>query len=109
MTSQACYPEKAPKVNKMLDILYHHLRREIIHYFETHTDDETAAIDDVIIYLDKRVPEESTETLHTELRHHHLPKLAESGWINYDTRTGHIQYLGHDQATQWLDEIRVMF
>ncbi len=109
MEQQSCYPKKAPKVDKMLYILENSIRREVIHFFETQDNNETSVIDDVVSYIEKRVPKESAKTLHRELRHNHLPKLAEHGWLNYNTSTGHIQYLGHDRAPHWLKQIRDMF
>lgn len=108
MASQPCYPEKAPKVNQLLDTLSHHLRRELIQYFETH-DDETAALDDVVTHIEQRVPTETSETLHMKLNHNHLPKLAERGWLDYDTRSEQIRYHGHDRGKRWLEEVRTVF
>jgi streptomycin 6-kinase len=109
MSSQACYPEKAPKVDELLDTLSHHLRRELVLYFETHADNESATLDDVVAHIEQRVPAESTETLHIEIHHNHLPKLAERGWLDYDRRSGHIRYRGHDQATRWVEEVCAVF
>lgn len=109
MSSQACYPAKAPKVDELLDTLSHHLRREIVLHFETRTDEGTAAVDDVVAHIDQRVPAETTESPHRELRHTHPPKLAERGWLDYDTHGERIRYHGHDRATRWLKEVHAVF
>lgn len=109
MPSQACYPEKAPRVNDLLDTLSHHLRREVVQYFETHADDDTAALDTVVTHIDQRIPTESTDTLHMKLNHTHLPKLADRDWLEYDTRSGQIRYHGHDRASRWLEEVQAVF
>ena len=33
-----------------------------------------------------------SETIRTELHHAHLPKLAEAGWIEYDSENGTVRY-----------------
>lgn len=109
MPSTACYPEKAPKVDALLDTLSHHIRREVILYFESRSDRTAATREEVVSHLDERIPEETPETLELKLTHSHLPKLAERGWLAYDSRSGKVRYLGHDRARRWLEQVVDVF
>lgn len=105
MPTQPCHPNKAPQVDEVLDTLSHHLRREILDYFENSLDSDTASVDEVVAHLNRRVPGETRQSLRLKLRHNHLPKLADRDWLTHDAYAGRIHYTGHDQAKQWLEEI----
>lgn len=109
MTHQACYPDKAPKIDLLLDTLSHHLRREIIYYFEQCTDAETATYDELFTHLHDRLPDPRQERLKTKLVHQHLPKLASRDWIECDPRSDVIRYYGHESAAVWLQELHDVF
>lgn len=108
MGSAGCYPDKAPRVNALLDALAHHLRREVIHYFETEARTSTASLDAVVAHIDNRVPRDREE-LTTALVHRHLPKLATEGWLEFDQRSGEIRYHGNDRAPRLLAEVIDVF
>ena len=108
MGASDCYPRKAPKVNAVLDTLSHHLRREVIHYFENVASELTATVDELVTHVDARVPREDRETLAAALAHSHLPKLAERGWLDFDRRTGHVRYHGHDEAAGLLRDVEAV-
>lgn len=109
MASAECYPEKAPKVNELMDTLCHHLRRELIFYFEHCIESDSASLDEAIAHVNARVSGTTAEELRISLVHSHIPKLQERGWIDYDPRTGDMQYHGHTSADEWLNEVRRMF
>lgn len=109
MSAPACYPNKAPAVNRLCETLSHHIRREVIHYFENYTEEETATLDEVVDHIIGRIPGSDTERLEIELVHMHLPKLAERGWIDHDSRTNEIRYYGHEDARNLLNEVRDIF
>lgn len=104
-----CYPDKAPRMNQLLNTLSHNLRREVIHYFENIESTNTATVEDVATHLARRVPEMNQEQVALELRHNHLPKLESNGWIEFDTRTHRIRYRGHNSATDLLAELVEVF
>ncbi|WP_276260704.1 DUF7344 domain-containing protein [Haloglomus litoreum] len=108
MSQTECYPDKAPTTNRLLDTLRHHLRRELIHYFENIQSTNTATLEEVTEHIARRVPEMDRERVVLELTHKHLPKLESNGWVEYDTRTRHIRYRGHDSAESLLTELAVM-
>lgn len=109
MSPPECYPEKALEVNALLDTLSHHVRREIIRYFENHSEAEVATLEETAEYIHDQIPGTSREVLEAQLAHNHLPKLSERGWIEYDSRTTHIRYYGHDTAARLVDEIHAIF
>lgn len=109
MSSQGCYPVKSTQINELLDILSHPLRREIIYFFENHTDSSTAFLDEVVLHIDDRVPEEFGEELSITLYHTHLPKLDAAGWLDYDRTTDRIHYYGDANAERLLEELQAVF
>lgn len=109
MSSSRCYPEKSPKVDELMDTLAHHLRREVIHFFENFATDDTASIDDITTHISGRVPSTEPSEVRAALHHAHLPKLDERGWLDYDARSGDIRYHGHQDAEQLLSEVADVF
>lgn len=108
MAQTACYPEKAPMTDKMLEALSHNLRREVIHYFENIESQDTASLEEVATHISQRVPDTNRENVSVQLRHNHLPKLESNGWVDYDARTQHIRYCGHNTAEPLLTELAEM-
>lgn len=109
MNHEAYYPDKAPKIDTLLDALGHHLRREIIYYFENCTESETATFQEVLTHIHDRLPDTMHEQLEVKLAHNHLPKLADRGWLEYDPRTKQIRYFGHESAASLIRELPVLF
>lgn len=109
MSKSRCYPEKAPKVSKLLKTLSDNHRRELIYYFENFASNETASLETVVSHIDGRVPAVDEAELRISLRHTHIPKLEQTGWIEYDDRTKDIRYHGHDQAEELLAELTDVF
>lgn len=109
MSSGGCYPDEAPRVNAVLDVLAHHLRREVIHYFETATRTATVSFDALVAHIADRVPDRDREELTTALFHVHLPKLAAEDWLAFDQQTGEIRYHGNDRALRLLQEVTDVF
>jgi hypothetical protein len=109
MPSGNCYPDKAPLVDDLLETLCDNLRREVVYYFEAHSETETATLDALVAHLEDRVPSADAERLEVQLHHYHLPKLAEDGWLEYDSRLGDVRYRGHEQAKHLLGEIHDVF
>ncbi|WP_135304080.1 DUF7344 domain-containing protein [Haloarcula amylovorans] len=109
MSSQSCYPDKAPQVSQLLDVLSHTVRREIVHFFENYTDSQTVSFDKLVSHIGRRIPGMRKGELEVGLVHTHLPKLAHTGWLDYDRRTDEIRYHGHDNAEAWLRDLHVVF
>ncbi|WP_327051958.1 DUF7344 domain-containing protein [Halomicrococcus gelatinilyticus] len=101
-------PDEALKTDRVLDTLSHHLRREVIRYFETADSQNTTTLEDLATQVARRVPETTREQVVLGLAHNHLPKLESNGWVEHDTRTQRVRYLGHDSAATLLDELAEM-
>lgn len=97
-----------PSLDGTLDVLANAQRRMVLQYL-CEQSDNVASIEDLIRFLDTE--ERRTgggqatgpEQLETELHHHHFPKLAEQGLIEYDIRSGQIRY-NPDETTEDLLE-----
>ncbi|WP_255198574.1 DUF7344 domain-containing protein [Halorarius litoreus] len=96
-------------MSNLLDTLSHHLRREIIYFFENNTTSNTATLDELISQVEHRVPDEHEHELTVKLVHNHLPKLARAEWLDHDKRTGEIRYHGHEHAERWLRQLSALF
>ncbi|WP_436923210.1 DUF7344 domain-containing protein [Halosimplex amylolyticum] len=103
-----CYPEEANAVDEILGALAHHLRREIINYFENEAAGDTATIDEIGDYIDTRMPDGDRENLPTVLVHKHLPKLESVGWLEFDQRNGEVRYRGLESAPELLGDVQEM-
>lgn len=108
MSQTACYPEKAPTTNRVLEVLSHNLRREVIHYFENIESAESATLEDLTAHIAQRAPRTTGEEVSVQLYHTHLPKLDSNDWVEWDTHTQSIRYCGHDQAEALLAELAEM-
>ncbi len=104
----ACYPDKAPKTNQLLNTLSHNLRREVIHYFENFESKNTATVEDLSTHIARRVPGVDQEQVSLELTHNHLPMLESNGWAEYDSRMRRVRYRGHNSADDLLAELAEM-
>lgn len=109
MHVRSCYPERAPRANELLDVLSHHLRREVIAYFEKHTDQSATSFEELVDHVAGQVPDPTAEELAVPLFHRHLPMLSEHGWLEFDRRSERIRYHGHQHAGAWLREMGAMF
>ncbi|MBV0925048.1 hypothetical protein KTS45_12655 [Halomicroarcula limicola] len=109
MSSQSCYPDKAPRVSQLLDVLSDSIRREIVHFFENYADSRTVSFDELVSHIESRMPEKGKEELAVGLVHTHLPKLDHAGWLDHDYRTDEIRYHGHENAEEWLRDLCDVF
>jgi hypothetical protein len=109
MSSDECCPEKRKQADELLTTLSDPIRREIIHYFEIHSEDPNTSLDELAAHIADRMPAENKERLMLELPQTHFSTLQSDGWLSYDMRTGSIKYHGDENAKQLLTEVRDMF
>lgn len=109
MDTVTCYPDKAPRVDRLMDTLGNSDRREVIHYFENFLSGTTATVDELVSHIVERVPGKDSQKLSIELLHSHLPKLQSRGWLEFDRRNKTIQYYGHETADQLLEDLIEVF
>lgn len=96
-------------VDRILEILSHPGRREILGFL-VDASSETCSIDEVVDHLaaERDAADSAAEQrrLALQLRHVHLPKLAQEGVIEYDPSTGALRYLPDDDLETWLERVR---
>jgi len=109
MSNAGCYPDKSPKVNRLLHTLSDETRREIVHYFENTSDGQSATMEELVDYLATRIPHVDETQLRTMLWHQHLPILRERGWVEMDYREDRIRYRGKSEARQFLQDLLAVF
>ncbi|WP_440991727.1 DUF7344 domain-containing protein [Haloarchaeobius baliensis] len=86
MTSRSGSAESG--LDSMLDVLSNRYRRRLLVALLDHNPQEG---DDPQVPDDVRLGDEELDQLMIELRHVHLPKLAESGFVDWDRETNTIQ------------------
>ncbi|OVE85309.1 DUF7344 domain-containing protein [Natronolimnobius baerhuensis] len=109
MTAHACQTELGTEVDQLLDVLSNRLRRAVIYYFEVQIDRTVESLSALATYLSKTIPELATNTAEVELVHTHLPMLNARGWLEFDSRTETVVYIGTDRAGTLLADLREMF
>lgn len=109
MSADECYPDKAPLVDKLLQTLSNSIRREIIHYFENHSSEPTASLEDLVAHIVSRMPTMTSEDLWVLLTQDHLPTLQSREWLEFDTGRDTVLYHGHDQAERLLSDVHGVF
>jgi hypothetical protein len=95
-------------LDTIFDILSHAHRRRILSYL-SQTEDDLTTVADLVTVISKHESESETSVQHTQddavrvaLHHNHLPKLADVGVIEFDTRSETIQYCGHPKLEKYL-------
>jgi DNA-binding transcriptional ArsR family regulator len=85
-------------------------RRRIIHHLR-HEATGTTKFDDLVEQISSRAsdskngPPRDREELAMQLQHTHLPKLADHGVVEYEHRTGAVQYHPDEQVETVLDSL----
>jgi len=109
MSADECSSETAPKIDNLLQTLSNSVRREIINYFETCTDDPTASLSELVDHVETRLPAMASKDLWVLLTQDHLPTLQNRGWLEFDQEGDTVLYHGHDHAEQFLRDVLGMF
>lgn len=93
-----------------LQVVAHRHRRHVINHLRNGTGDATT-FSDLVNYLHdsisdyKNGPLPDREELAIQLRHTHLPTLAEHGVIDFDLRSGAVRYHSDEQIERVLDSL----
>ena len=95
-------------VDPSLDHFYRLLgdwRRRVILYLLSESDTRVHSVSTIASWIaDVEGRNDSSVTdIEIELRHKHLPKLAESGMIEYDARSEVVVYSGNDRIESLLE------
>lgn len=109
-TSQCNDSSSSPDISldTIFDILSHSHRRQILSYLSRNEDD-LATVTDLVTFVstheleaEERVEDTHNDAVRVALHHNHLPKLADTGVIEYDTQNGTIRYCGHPKLEKYL-------
>lgn len=95
-------------IDDLISVLDHRIRREVIHYLvnERHPETDLDAIAAHIAEVRKGAGESiEQEQLALRLHHLHLPKLADTGLIEFDPRSGLVRYLSDSKMENLLESI----
>lgn len=109
MAEHDYYSDNAPKIDELLKTLSNSVRREIIRYFENHTEGTTASFEELVVHIESRMPMKTKKSLRVTLYQDHLPTLESRGWLEFDTKSTTIKYQGHDEAAQLLKKVQDVF
>jgi DNA-binding transcriptional ArsR family regulator len=94
-------------LNALFEALADVQRRQVLAYLDA-MDDDVAAYSDLIEHVADDSAGESTdhERVAVRLHHHHLPKLADVGVVEYDARSETVRYRGGPAVSEWLDLVQ---
>lgn len=97
-----------PAVDALLESLNHRYRRSVIQYFKHHTEKQVATVPELATFIHDGDLGKSRESVTLQLSHYHLPKLADSGWLDFDRQAENVRYRGipkSDPATTVIREL----
>jgi hypothetical protein len=87
------------QIDLLFDVLSDHQRRQLVGYMHASNED-IFHLDDFAQIIDiqetdfSEVDEKNRKQVKIALHHRHLPKLADAGLIEYDSRHGDVRYRG---------------
>lgn len=99
--------DRSERLDSELEVLSSRERREILHFFVT-TDTETATVETLSgqltqVWADGGDDQPPTEAVRARLHHVHLPKLADCGLVEYDSRSNTVRYHPDDRVEELLE------
>jgi hypothetical protein len=90
------------KCDELLELLCHRHRRQILRFLDNRPTN-TATVDELVSHVDSPSGESS---LSTRMHHVHLPKLADSGLIEWDSRSETVRYYPEPLCQDMLQTLR---
>lgn len=100
---------ESPPVDRILHVLQAAPRRDAL-AFLVDNPNRAVSTDDLIDHIvDERGLSDDLEDrrrVEIQLHHHHLPKLAEEGVIEFDPRSDMLRYSQDEAVERWLNRIR---
>ncbi len=101
-------------LDTIFDILSHSYRRLILSSL-SQSEDDLATVTDLVTVISKHESETETsmqraqdDTVRVALQYNHLPKLDDTGVIEFDTRIETIRYWSHPEVEKYLSVLDAM-
>lgn len=99
-------------VDAILELLANHRRRDLLDFFQN-SSTQAAPLQEVTEHLtacelDRVGEHPGFDQLRTELFHTHIPKLADTGLLEYDERSEQLRYWPNERVEKWLNHIHAM-
>lgn len=96
-------------IDATLEILASRERRYILSYLAD-SSEATASTDELVEHIVRAETERMDEMpnrddLESSLYHIHLPKLTDSGLLEYDPRSQQLRYWGDERLEKWLERV----
>lgn len=90
------------RLDAVFDALADARRRYVLQYFRNCSDD-VATVTDLADYVTKRTGDDGFEQISVALYHKDVPKLADAGLVEYDSRTETVRFVGSKLVYELLD------
>lgn len=98
--------------DRLFSLLGDQRRRFVLYYLQT-TEHDAVAFDELATNVaewesgpDAEPTEDLLEDVAISLHHHHLPKLASHGIVDYDERSETVRYWDDLSDHEWIDQAR---
>lgn len=110
VTDGSGVPDPSFALDGLLDILADRHRRFLLEFLADEAD-PTAPLDEAVGYVTNRIAEETgrrpnEDDVEMELRHHHVPRLADDEVLEYDARSETLRYYGSEQLEAFHEHVR---
>lgn len=99
--------DRSPPLDEIFGVLADPMRREVIRYCADHANEPTD-LDTIVDYLAEQRRDEDPvdrDRIAIRLHHLHLPKLAETGLVEFDPESGRLEYRSNDAIESCLSDI----
>lgn len=95
---------------EMLELLSDHHRRILLDYLAKEAD-PTVALGDTVTYVATQLAEDTDSRPHEDdveasLLHRHIPRLADSGLVEFDDRSETIRYYENEQLEAFHEHVK---
>jgi hypothetical protein len=99
-------------LDTVLSLLADHRRRDLLQHLREQPD-RPASVEECVEFLVEQEAERigdrpDPERVETALHHVHVPKMVDTGILDYDHRSQVLRYWSNDRLEAWLDRIRAV-
>ena len=91
-------------LDETLSVLSGKPRRELLRLLFTATDG-CVSVEEAIEHLNENISPAEARSIRNELYHVHIPKLVDSGLVEFDNRSKTLRYRPDDRLEKWMEII----